>query len=52
MIRMQFGEAATALSTTSHMILKFVFSKSSRLIPGLRAMPAVITTMSEFAVSA
>ena len=52
MIRMQFGDAATALSTTSDMILKLVFSRSSRLIPGLRAMPAVITTMSEFAVSA
>ncbi len=41
-----------ALFTTSDMILKLVFSKSSRLMPGLRAMPAVITTMSELAVSA
>ncbi len=52
MIKIAFGEAATAFATTSLMILKFVFSKSSRLIPGLRAIPAVITTMSEFAVSA
>ena len=50
--RMQFGDAATALATTSLMILKLVFSRSSRLIPGLRAMPAVITTMSDPLVSA
>ena len=32
-------------------MLLFVFIRSSRLIPGLRAIPAVMTTMSEFEVS-
>ncbi len=52
MMRMAFGDAATAFATTSDMILKLVFSRSSRLMPGLRAIPAVMTTMSELAVSA
>ena len=52
MIRMQLGEYCTTLPTTSFMILWLVLSRSSRLMPGLRGMPAVITTMSEFAVSA
>ena len=41
--------AATTFCTTSDMILKLVCSRSSRLMPGLRGMPAVMTTMSELA---
>ncbi len=52
MIRMQFGEYCTDLPTQSLMILKLVLSRSSRLMPGLRGTPAVMTTMSELAVSA
>src|SRR5579864_3553420 len=51
-IRMHFGEYFTTLPTTSAMILWLVLSRSSRLMPGLRGIPAVITTMSELAVSA
>ena len=39
-------------TTTSDMILKLVLSRSSRLMPGLRGMPAVMMTMSELAVAA
>jgi hypothetical protein len=52
MMKIALGEAARAFSATSLMILKLVFRRSSRLMPGLRAMPAVMTTMSELAVSA
>ena len=46
------GESLTALRVHSLTILLFVVSRSSRLIPGLRAMPAAITTTSDPAVSA
>ena len=50
-IRMQDGDWATALRVQSPTILEFVLRRSSRLMPGFRAIPAVMTTMSEFAVS-
>ena len=49
---MQFGEYFTTCSVTACMILKFTFSRSSRLMPGLRGTPDVMTTTSELAVSA
>ena len=45
------GEAATSFSVTSRTILALVPSRSIRLMPGLRGSPAVITTMSEPAVT-
>ena len=48
----QFGEYLTTSFVTAFIIPWFVVTKSSRLIPGLRAMPAVMTTISESAVSA
>src|SRR5262245_59382846 len=41
----------TICSTTDPTISAFLNSRSSRVIPGLRARPAVMTTMSELAVS-
>ena len=52
MIRIDSGDCATTFATTSDMILKLVLSRSSRLMPGLRGMPAVMITMSELAVAA
>ncbi len=52
MIRIDSGDCATTFCTTSDMILKLVCSRSSRLMPGLRGMPAVMITMSELAVAA
>ena len=43
--------APTTCSTTLPTISAFLNRRSSRLMPGLRARPAVITTMSEPAVS-
>ena len=40
------GLVAFTLSATDVTILALVLSRSSRLMPGLRAMPAVITTTS------
>jgi hypothetical protein len=51
-IRMACGEWRTASVTTCRMIFMFVARRSSRLIPGFRAMPAVTMTMSEPAESA
>ena len=51
-MRMQLGEFAVTFAITSCMIRKLVFRRSSLLMPGLRAIPAVMTTISEFAVSA
>ena len=51
-ISIQLGEYLTISSVTAPVIFMLVSSKSSRLIPGFRAIPAVITTTSEFAVSA
>ena len=45
------GDFATADTVQLLTMPLFVFIRSSRLIPGLRAIPAVMTTMSEFAVS-
>jgi hypothetical protein len=50
-IRMAFRERATTWSTTPPTISAFLKSRSSRVMPGLRARPAVITTTSESAVS-
>ena len=47
-----FGEYRTICSVTDCMILKLTLSRSSRLMPGLRGTPDVITTTSEFAVCA
>jgi hypothetical protein len=48
---MAFLERFTTCSTTEPTISAFLNSRSSRVMPGLRARPAVITTMSESAVS-
>ena len=52
MIKWQSGEWRTMFDTTVPTIFALVCSKSSRLMPGLRGMPAVTTTTSEPAVSA
>ena len=51
MIRIASGEAAITCSVTEPTIFSFVVTRSSRLIPGERGRPAVITTTSEPAVS-
>ena len=51
-IRIASGEAPTTFSVTSLTIFSFVVTRSSRLIPGLRGSPAVITTTVEPADSA
>ena len=50
-MRMAFFERATTCSTTPPTISAFLKSRSSLVIPGFRASPAVMTTMSESAVS-
>ncbi len=45
------GERCTRLRVTSATIAWFVFSRSSRLMPGVRARPEVMTQMAEPAVS-
>ena len=50
-MRMDWGDRATTCSTTLPTISAFLNRRSSRVMPGLRARPAVITTMSEPAVS-
>jgi hypothetical protein len=50
-IRIASGEAATACSVTDLTIFSLVVTRSSRLIPGWRGRPAVITTTSDPAVS-
>ena len=49
--RMASRERATICSTTDPTISAFLKSRSSRVMPGLRASPAVMTTTSELAVS-
>ena len=56
---MQLGEYLTTCSVTAFMMPKFTLSRfrlmprrSSRLMPGLRGTPDVMTTTSEFAVCA
>ena len=48
---MHFGECFTTSCVTEPTIASFVVTRSSRLIPGERGLPAVITTTSEPAVS-
>ena len=52
MTRTAFFERLTISLVTSATIASFVFTRSSRLMPGLRGRPAVITTTSEPAVAA
>ena len=49
---MAFGEALAAWPMQALTISTFFHSRSSRLMPGLRGKPAVMTMMSEPAVSA
>ena len=48
---MQSGEYLTISSVTDFTMTAFVFIKSSRDIPGLRAKPAVMTTNCESLVA-
>ena len=48
--RIAFGERLATSAVTLPTISSFFQSRSSRLIPGLRGSPAVMTTMSEFSV--
>ncbi len=48
---MAFGEVETISFVTDSTILMLVLSRSSRLMPGFRAIPDVITTTSEPALS-
>ena len=48
----EFGAFCATFSATSEMIFMLVTIRSSRLMPGLRGRPAVMTTMSELALSA
>ena len=50
-IRIASGLCATTCSVTCFTIPSFVVTRSSRLIPGERGNPAVMTTISEPAVS-
>ena len=50
-IRIASGERSTASRVTEPTICSFVVTRSSRLMPGLRGSPAVMTTTSEPAVS-
>ena len=50
-IRIASGERSTASWVTEPTICSFVVTRSSRLMPGLRGRPAVMTTTSEPAVS-
>ena len=47
---MQLGEYFTTCSVTDFIMLKLTFNKSSRLMPGLRGTPDVMTTTSELAL--
>ncbi len=49
--RIVSGECSTTSSVTLATMFWFVLSRSSRLIPGLRGLPLVMTTTSEPAVS-
>ena len=49
---MQLGEYFTTCSVTAFIMLKLTFNKSSRLMPGFRGTPDVMTTTSEFALCA
>ena len=49
--RTAFGDRLTISLVTEPTIASFVVTRSSRLMPGERGLPAVITTTSEPAVS-
>ena len=49
--RIAFGDRFTASFVTAVTIASFVETRSSRLMPGARGLPAVMTTTSESAVS-
>ncbi len=51
-IRIMFGERDTNSVTTDFTIFAFVANNSSRLIPGFRGMPDVITAIDDPAVAA
>ena len=50
-IKIEFGDSETISCTTWETIFMLVSNRSSLDIPGFLAIPEVITTMSEFAVS-
>jgi hypothetical protein len=50
-IRTVSGEPATTFWVTSRTMPALILSRSSRVMPGLRATPEVMTTMSDPAVS-
>ena len=50
-MRIELGERLTISSVTPPTIFWLVARRSSRLMPGFRAMPAVMTTTSDPAVS-
>jgi hypothetical protein len=50
-ITMALGELRLMFSPTDFTMPALVLSRSSRLMPGLRAMPAVMTTRSDISVS-
>ena len=50
-MRIASGDASTDFFVTSATMRWFVVSRSSRLIPGLRGTPEVMTMMSDPAVS-
>jgi hypothetical protein len=49
---MAFGQCCTRLGAMLCMIAKLSLTRSSRLIPGFRGLPDVMTTMSEPAAAA
>jgi hypothetical protein len=49
--RTAFGDRVTASFVTAETIVSFVVTRSSRLMPGERGLPAVITTTSEPSLS-
>jgi hypothetical protein len=52
MMILAFGECLITFSVTDFTIPALVEIKSSRLMPGLRGRPEVITTTSELSVAA
>ena len=52
MMMTQLGEYLTTSLTTPLTMPALIATRSSRVMPGLRATPAVMITMSELAVSA
>jgi hypothetical protein len=52
MMSTALGECFAAFAAHSRTILELVLRRSSRLMPGLRGIPAVMITTSEFALAA